>query len=248
MIVVTFEDVLAPARSGFAWTQVKVDESATSTGPWTLIDTLALSPLDSDPGQPKPRRITTENAILAAGWYRLTFVDAAAASSLPTAAIQNVPSVDSETRPTVHELSSLMRARLKTEFSSDNDAFNADTVPTADEADGLIDLAVDGVRIKLGDAIPPLYWKHCRTAILFKAAALVEITYYPEQANSDNSAYALYQDQYNEIVATLVHALQGDTATHPARLVSVPMVGSRGYVPLTLGLNLRYGNLDELLA
>lgn len=56
-----------------------MEESANPDGPWALIDTLPLLPLDADPSHPAVRSLTTDEAQIEDGWYRLTFVDAGGA-------------------------------------------------------------------------------------------------------------------------------------------------------------------------
>lgn len=59
------------------WTTVRIEEAASSAGPWTQIDEFALDPVDSDPTQPQSRSFTTTQATLPDGWYQVTFLDAA---------------------------------------------------------------------------------------------------------------------------------------------------------------------------
>jgi hypothetical protein len=73
------------------WTQADVEEAAGPTGPWTLIDTLTLDPVDSDPADPRKRNLTTENASDLPGlWYRLIFEDGDGNTGQPSTPIQNV--------------------------------------------------------------------------------------------------------------------------------------------------------------
>lgn len=245
MTVVSFPSTTPPARfDNNPWTQARIQEATSSIGPWTTIETKSLSPADTDPSHPIERQLTTELATLVEGWYRIIFVDATADESQPTSAIQNVISVLSEIRPSVAKLSSLMRARTEGEFANQG-VFNDQTVPTADEADDLIDDATDLVLIKLGPNIPFDLTRQASKAVLFKAAALVELTYTPEQATDDNSAYARYQAQYDETMAALITAMNKDTpGGSGTRIISVPMVGSTGFIPY----GRRAYNFDDLLS
>ena len=67
------------------WTEVHVEEAVSPAGPWTLIDTITLSPVDADPAHPAERDFTTTADTLATGWYRITFYDAAALADLASA-------------------------------------------------------------------------------------------------------------------------------------------------------------------
>jgi hypothetical protein len=74
--VVTLTGVRPAARFDLVpWEEVRIEESAAADGPWTLIDTLSLAPFDADPSHPAVRSLTTDEAQIEDGWYRLTFVD-----------------------------------------------------------------------------------------------------------------------------------------------------------------------------
>jgi hypothetical protein len=110
--VVSFEDYLpSPRYDGLPWTEVHIEEGTAVDGPWTLIDTIALSPLDADPSLPAYRNFTTSLADDAADlWYKLTFFDALGAFAQPTYPVQNT----SEDRPiyaSVAELARLVEVR-----------------------------------------------------------------------------------------------------------------------------------------
>lgn len=76
-----------PVRyDGDPWTQVRIEESATEDGTYAEVETLALSPIDTDPTAPASRSVTTDEASLEQGWFRLIFLDAedqAAPASTP---------------------------------------------------------------------------------------------------------------------------------------------------------------------
>ena len=237
MSVVSFEGFTPPPRyDNLPYTSVRIEEASASTGPWTLIDTFPLSPLDPDPAEPLERDFTTENATLDSGWYRLQFLDANADPSNYSDPIQNVSTVAYDVRPSVRELAKLMRARARDKYGNATDTFTDDTSPTHDEAYDIITDAVDMVLIKLGGEIPSKFFRQVRRTILLKAATLVELTYAREGADSE-SAYDRYNNQYMELMGgpqttgTLVDALEGDQVTGDSSgnyIVSVPMIGSTG--------------------
>jgi hypothetical protein len=75
-VIVSFTDYeVTPRYDGTSWTQARIQESNSDTGPWTTIDTIALS-ADPDPANPSKKSFTTEQAALEEGWYLVTFVDA----------------------------------------------------------------------------------------------------------------------------------------------------------------------------
>ena len=90
-VVVSLEDFRpAPRYDALPWTQARIEEAATAAGPWGTLETVALSPLDTDPANPRYRNFTTALGSAAEQWYRVVFLDAAAATGLPTVPIQNV--------------------------------------------------------------------------------------------------------------------------------------------------------------
>lgn len=110
--VVSFEDYLpAPRYDSLPWTEVQIEEGTTVSGPWTLIDTQSITPVDADPSLPAYRSFTTENASDDADlWYRLTFYDANGDFGLPTFPVQNT----ADDRPiygSVTELAQILKVR-----------------------------------------------------------------------------------------------------------------------------------------
>ena len=89
--VVSFEGFTPAARyDGIPWATAHVEEAAYPSGPWALIDTLALAPVDADPANPGARDLTTALASDTDGlWYRLTFYDAFGQHGQPSTPIQN---------------------------------------------------------------------------------------------------------------------------------------------------------------
>lgn len=91
MSVLSFSDYTPAARfDAIPWSDVRIEEGTTSVGPWTAIDTITLSPLDTDPANPQARNITITDASSTAGlWYRLTFIDGNGGEGQPSEPIQN---------------------------------------------------------------------------------------------------------------------------------------------------------------
>lgn len=117
--VVSFVDYTPAARfDGDAWTEVDIEEADTDdgdsvTGDWTVIETIALSPVDADPEQPATRSFTTTLAGDGELWYRLVFRDADGDEQQPTNPVQNV--VPGPTYATVNELARVLTIRAPTE-------------------------------------------------------------------------------------------------------------------------------------
>jgi len=90
-IIVSFEDFPPAARyDSIPWETVEIEEGASETGAFTLIDTLTLSPVDADPTNPASRDFSTANGTADDQWYRVRFVDANGDTSEYTEPIKNV--------------------------------------------------------------------------------------------------------------------------------------------------------------
>lgn len=138
--VISFEDYTPPARfDSLPWTQVRVEEAATSTGTWATIDTINLSPLDTDPSDPAVRSFTTENASDTPDlWYRVVFLDAASDESQPSTPIQNSASTVAP-YATVSELARILKIRDPS--AAQTAAMERVLLTAAGEIDSEIDLA-----------------------------------------------------------------------------------------------------------
>lgn len=149
--VITFEDYLpSPRYDSLPWTQVKIYEGTASVGPWTLIDTIAISPLDADPASPAYRNFTTSSAADAFDlWYQLTFFDAAGAFAQPTFPVQNVE----DDRPIYASVAELAQI-LKVSASSRHAALRRVLTAAATEIDSEIG-TVDITGASLPYGCPP---------------------------------------------------------------------------------------------
>jgi hypothetical protein len=107
--VVTLEDYRpSPRFDSLPWTQARIEEGTTSTGPWTALETINLSPVDSDPSNPAYRNFTTQLGTAPDLWYRVVFLDATGDLGLPTFGVQN-SSVSRPIYATPTELARLLR-------------------------------------------------------------------------------------------------------------------------------------------
>ena len=107
--VLTLEDFRpSPRYDSLPWTEARIEEGTAAAGPWTLIETIALTPVDSDPENPAYRNFTTELANDGELWYRIVFADANGDLGQPTYPVQNTLNA----RPvyaSVQELAGLLR-------------------------------------------------------------------------------------------------------------------------------------------
>ncbi len=130
-VVVSLEDFRpAPRYDSLPWTEARIEEGTASTGPWTILETQALVPLDSDPANPVYRNFTTALGTAEEQWYRIVFTDATLATGLPTVPIQNVED-DRAVYASVSELAQLLRVNA----SQRHDALMRVLKSAADEID-----------------------------------------------------------------------------------------------------------------
>jgi hypothetical protein len=96
---------------GHPWTQVRVEESADQTGSYTPLETIAITPVDTDPTQPAARSFTTELGTAIDYWYRVVFLDATGDVSQPTTPVQNSAgsTVTADVYGTVDELALILK-------------------------------------------------------------------------------------------------------------------------------------------
>jgi len=111
--VITFEDYLpSPRYDSLPWTTITIEEGPTDIGPWTVIDTQPLDPVDTDPANPIVRNFTTDLASdLPDLWYRVVFFDASLDESQPTVPVQNTTPTTGAPYTSVAELQRILKIR-----------------------------------------------------------------------------------------------------------------------------------------
>lgn len=108
-VVVSLEDFRpSPRYDSLPWTQARIEEGTASVGPWTVLETQNLSPVDVDPANPAYRNFTTQLGTDEELWYRIVFLDASGDTGLPTFPVQNVAD-DRPVYASTTELARLLR-------------------------------------------------------------------------------------------------------------------------------------------
>jgi len=205
---ITFEDYTPPPKfDGLPWTQIHIEESATSTGPFLEIDVQALSPLDADPTEPMARAFTTDKATMIGGWYQVIFHDAAASTAVPTTPIQNVPDETMPYLPTLADIGALMHARTLDTMGNEIGTFTDATRPTGEEVNRLILQAADDVMAGFDVDIPQGAYRYAKQAIIYRTAMLIELGYWPEQINTGRSPYPQYAAMFDAFMINLATAI-----------------------------------------
>jgi hypothetical protein len=210
-----------PRSDAVPWTLALIQEASASTGTWATIDTITLSPSDTDPANPVTRDLTTIHATLTEGWYRVIWKDASLNTSAATAPWQNTSELAIGARPSVTEVAALLRARTKVKGGAELGTFNTLTRPTGAEVEALIDEASDEVFGKVQAIDPTLpvgsaynapgsdYERRVRRAVALYAAILIETSYWPEQVKSNQSPAGTWQALYDSRIRALIS--EGET-------------------------------------
>lgn len=201
MTVVSFGDYIpAPRYDNFPWAQADIEEGPSNNGPWTLIDSVPLVPLDADPSDPMARAFTTENASIEFGWYRISFVDQTG-DRVYTDPIYNAE--PSEWQPSIRQVATHILSRTVNQYGARQGTFTTETTPTAAEAEQIIMLAMPEVADIIGDEIPEYLWDDAQAVASILAAMQIEIAFFPEQINSERSPYQLLKVKYESAIANL---------------------------------------------
>lgn len=200
-MIVTLTDYTPPIREDdTAWTTALLYEAALQTGPFILIDTFTLSPVDADPSNPATRSFTTDEAtIQTGGWYQLVWQDAST-DQASTPPVQNLASPRAW-RPLVSDVGQLLSARTVDSNGTRQGTFTADTSPTYQQAMAVVDKAVSKLEAKFGPVMLPELVGSAQNVVALRAAMLVELSYFGDQINAGRSPYAQLEELYKEAIA-----------------------------------------------
>jgi hypothetical protein len=135
--------------------------------------------------------------------------------------------------PTPQDVADVLRARTKDDQSAEIGAWTANTRPTEYEVRGLIETAAGDTLAAVG----PLTVDYedpegsARSLCTYRAAMLVELSYWPEQVAANQSAYAEYRTMWTDGVAALADRLVGSGAAGGGGAYSAQYLSStRAYV------------------
>jgi hypothetical protein len=195
------------------WTEALIQESATETGTFATVDTVTLSPVDTDPTHPQERNFTTTAATLPAGWYRVVFRDAAA-NQETAGPVFSGPEQTASWRPSLRDVADYLQVRIVDAGGNFLEVWTADTTPTAAQIQTKIDRAVRDVRRDLGPELETTtdtdLIGEARDLAAMRAAMFVELSFYPQRLDSEESVYAGLKVLYDEGIARLRSSLRTD--------------------------------------
>lgn len=123
--------------------------------------------------------------------------------------------------PVVADVAALLIARTKpTDAQTPAGTFNTNTRPTAAQVEELIDKAVAEVESRTG-TVPTAYEPQAINTAAIYAAMLVELSYFPEQIESDQSPYDRLKELFDAALAGLLTAIRGNSPR--LGLYSIPL-------------------------
>lgn len=130
-------------------------------------------------------------------------------------------------RPTVADVGALLRARTKTAGGLRPGTFTDDTEPTAAQVEDLISRAAADVFADLeADPVPLGRHQKARYLTALRAAMYIELSYYPEQVNTDSSIYdelkALYDADLVKLKDAIVDVDEDGSPDAPLPLGNFP--------------------------
>lgn len=112
--------------------------------------------------------------------------------------------------PTLDAVGSILRARTRDTQGNEVGTFNAFTRPNDDQVDGLIITAARDVSAAVGIDLPEVLWEAGGIVASYRAAMLVELSYFPEQVATGRSPYEQLRALYEESLLSLLARVKGD--------------------------------------
>ena len=145
--------------------------------------------------------------------------------------------------PTVDQVAAVLRSRTRGMASRDaltageQGTFTATTRPTADQVTELILVACGELALMLEGRTPctALLETGCTTAVTYRAAQLVEVSYFSEQTNTDQTAFNALQKLWDGASGSLVKSIaaqcplpdEGDTGSDGGPLAPAGVIPGR---------------------
>lgn len=111
--------------------------------------------------------------------------------------------------PSVADVAALLRARTKDVNGVEIGTFNDDTRPTSSQTITLIDEAVADIQARMGLSPPPELARAGKSAAAMLTACMIELSYFPEQVQSNRSAFQEYWELLQNKITALQEAARG---------------------------------------
>lgn len=127
---------------------------------------------------------------------------------------------DFDYTPNAEDVAAIMRARTRTPDGTLG-SFTPDTDPSLELVESLILPATGMVAAAIGQDIPADYLPAAKLAATACTAMLIELTIQQKAGTDETSAYQHYRDLYQDAIARIAGAVQGEPG--PKLLRSTPL-------------------------
>src|SRR5215471_16653243 len=114
--------------------------------------------------------------------------------------------------PTTTDVAALLGARTRDQYGNLVGDFSAATHPTDSQVSALISQATDEVAETIGADLDPNFWSVAKQLVTMLSAANVELSYFPEQAQANNSMYDKLMTRYDKKLKEVSENVAEDTA------------------------------------
>lgn len=172
--------------------------------------TSVLSPTTDGISEPRPGTYRVELTVATAGTFSVRWATDDGVAEEPVSVTEGALPPVGEVVPTSDDVAALLRARTKDLDGNELGIFNANTRPTNDEVEHLITLAYAEVTAQTGATLGARCMDAARALIAIRAAAWVELSYFPEQVRSDRSVYRELADQWTAGMPALIACVEGN--------------------------------------
>lgn len=121
----------------------------------------------------------------------------------------------SDYTPDVASVGALLRARTRDTNGNEIGTFTEQTRPTGDQVLSVIRTAVGDLSSAVGSDLVPAFHVAAQQLAAYRAAALIELSFFPEQVALGRSPYVQFLGLYNDALAALRTAIEADGGDVP---------------------------------
>jgi hypothetical protein len=128
----------------------------------------------------------------------------------------------SDYTPTLDQVAAHIMARTVNQYGVRQGTFTPDTTPTDTEATAIIAETMNEIADIVGDDIPDFFWDDASSVAAIKVASQIELSFYPEQVQTNRSPYDRLLAKYEEAMVNLAKQVAGADDSSTGAVVSGP--------------------------
>lgn len=119
--------------------------------------------------------------------------------------------------PSADVVGAILRTRTKDTNGNEIGTFNEDTRPSGVQVASLILQGAGDLALAIGTSdLPEDLWDSARMVAAYRAACLIELTYFPEQVALGRSPYPQLKELYDEALASLKLSVKAADVLSPS--------------------------------